>query len=213
MSNDNGVLDWKTPNVVQQVDMTLLDYHPLNPRRSASDERMKQLIESIIKEGVFVPVGVTPCPERENVGLVFDGNRRLFAARKAGCTRIPALLDPRELGEKELLVRLGLRNEFREDLNPVDRGNHFIRLQETGMRVDQIAATYQVSTQHVEEYMRIPVHLSDSAQRHVATGAIPATTAITLTRFPEAKRDRYASQLISGQLDGKKLRLKRKRSF
>jgi ParB/RepB/Spo0J family partition protein len=80
---------------------------------------MKELVESVIKNGVLQPIGV--CPDGDAYVPLF-GFRRLFAARQAGHAHIPARILPQPADAVELLILQSQENIHRADVCPVRFG-------------------------------------------------------------------------------------------
>ena len=77
---------------------TKAEYLPINKLRPfeghpfyvKDDEEMEQLTESILQQGVLIPLVVRPLPNDEYE--VISGHRRLHACKKAGIETVPALI-------------------------------------------------------------------------------------------------------------------------
>ena len=62
-----------------------------HPFKVVDDWDMVALTESIRKNGIISPVVVRPIEGTENYEII-SGHRRIFAAKKAGLTEVPALI-------------------------------------------------------------------------------------------------------------------------
>ena len=62
-----------------------------HPYKVVDDWDMVALTESIRKSGIINPVVVRPIEGSENYEII-SGHRRIFAAKKAGLTEVPALI-------------------------------------------------------------------------------------------------------------------------
>lgn len=62
-----------------------------HPYRVVDDWDMVALTESIRKSGIITPIVVRPIEGTENYEII-SGHRRIFAAKKAGLTEVPALI-------------------------------------------------------------------------------------------------------------------------
>ena len=61
-----------------------------HPFKVLDDEKMHELVESIMLNGVLVPVTVRPLEDGEYE--MISGHRRLFAVKEIGLARIPAIV-------------------------------------------------------------------------------------------------------------------------
>ena len=60
-----------------------------HPFKVIADDKMEELINSVIESGVITPVLLRPAGE--NQYEMISGHRRMYAARKAGLSTVPAL--------------------------------------------------------------------------------------------------------------------------
>ncbi len=67
-----------------------------HPFKILDDEKMDELVESILENGILSPVVVRPIYDGFEL---ISGHRRTHAAKKAGLTSIPAVI--RELSDEE----------------------------------------------------------------------------------------------------------------
>lgn len=78
-----------------QVPLSLIDFDPLQPRRTLDESGIAELAESIRTHGVLEPVSLRRSKEIDGRYIVNRGERRVRAARHAGLTSVPAFLDER----------------------------------------------------------------------------------------------------------------------
>ena len=93
------------------------------PRRSFSDEELRDLVESIREKGVLQPVIVRPATDGYEL---VAGERRLRAARAAGVETIPAIV--KRFSDRESLEAALVENIQRADLNAVELAEAYHRL-------------------------------------------------------------------------------------
>lgn len=107
----------------------------LQPRRSIDDAKLKELATSIKVHGVLSPILL----RREGGRLeVVAGERRLRAARMAGLVSVPAVV--KEVSSGEALEMALVENLQREDLNPIEEAEAYLRLQdEFGLTQEKVA--------------------------------------------------------------------------
>ncbi len=102
---------------VPEIPVEQLWESPKNPRKHFSAAAMAELVESVRKNGVRVPLQVRP--RLQGGGYeIGAGHRRYRAAVEAGCERVPCIV--REMGDLEFLELLTFENKGREDVQPLE---------------------------------------------------------------------------------------------
>lgn len=124
--------------ISMNLDISLIDPSPLNPRTIFSDEGIQELSDSIQKYGLQSEILVRPKNGRYE--LIF-GERRLRASKKAGLTTIRAKCE--DLSDSEAKIRAFIENLQRENLTPIEEGDAFVRLlDEPDMTVKRLCAIW-----------------------------------------------------------------------
>lgn len=105
----------KNAGGIKEVELSLIDSNPNQPRKNFDPTALKELSDSIKVHGVIQPIILN-----ENNGryLIVAGERRVRASAMAGLTAIPAVIKkytPQQVKEVSLL-----ENIQREDLNPIE---------------------------------------------------------------------------------------------
>ena len=74
--------------------IAISNLHPFegHPYKVIDNEEMEALTESILQNGIVSPLIVRPLENTDSEYEVISGNRRLYAAQKAGLTDVPALI-------------------------------------------------------------------------------------------------------------------------
>jgi len=78
-----------------EVRLELIDFDPVQPRRTINESTLGELAASIEAQGVLEPVSLRSHPERAGRYIVNRGERRVRASRLAGKLTVPAFLDDR----------------------------------------------------------------------------------------------------------------------
>ena len=88
-----------------------------HPFKVLDDEKMHELVESIMLNGVLVPVTVRPFEDGEYE--MISGHRRLFAVKEIGLERIPAIV--KKYDDDEAIIAMVDSNLQREELLPSEK--------------------------------------------------------------------------------------------
>lgn len=108
---------------VAQLSIDLIDPNPLQPRHVFQHDRLEELAQSIRANGIIQPLVVRRRAERYQL---VAGERRLRAAKIAGVTQVPAVIQ--DIPDERLLEITLIENIQREDLNAIEAAQAFDRL-------------------------------------------------------------------------------------
>lgn len=100
---------------LKEISIDSISPNPFQPRQTWDDGALEELVASIRRYGVLQPIIVR---KTDRGYEVVAGERRLRAAKKAGFSRIPAIV--RELSDRDLMEYALVENLQREDLNPIE---------------------------------------------------------------------------------------------
>lgn len=142
----------------------------LQPRTAFDEEKIRELADSIQKQGVIQPLIVAP---KSNGGYeLIAGERRLRASRAIGLERVPVII--KTVDEEEMLALSLVENIQREDLNPIEEAQAYRELVEQfGHTQDDVAAKVGKSRVAVANSMRL-LKLPKVIQDDVAGGRYSA---------------------------------------
>lgn len=88
-----------------------------HPFKVIADDKMEELINSVKESGVITPVLLRPVGE--NHYEMISGHRRMYAARKAGLSTVPAIV--RDMTDDEAVIAMVDANIQREELLPSEK--------------------------------------------------------------------------------------------
>lgn len=135
----------------------------------------------------------------EDTFVCLDGERRLRAARKLGLTRIPVIIEDKDLSPAEILQRQLVLDCQKEHLTAVERAKAIQALmRESGWSASQTAQRVGVSPATVTKLLAV-LELPDATQDQVANGTLGMSTAYAIARTndPDAR-----TQLIDAASNG-----------
>ena len=167
------------------------------PRRHFAPEALQELADSIRQKGVLQPVLVSPLPDG-NYQLI-AGERRWRASKLAGLTEIPVVI--KNLSETERFQIALIENIQREDLNPLELAQGYVRLMEefrmTQESVAQVVGKDRAVVANTIRLLQLPEEMRDA----LVSGKISAGHARALVGLSDsaAQADLF-QRIISEQL-------------
>jgi ParB family chromosome partitioning protein len=122
------------PSGLQQIPIHQIDPNPVQPRTVFTADKLGELADSIRANGIIQPLVLQRAGERYQL---VAGERRWRAARLAGLTEVPAVIQ--EFAADKLLQIALIENIQREDLNPI----------EVAHALDRLATDYSLSHEEI----------------------------------------------------------------
>lgn len=163
---------------IKHLPIDSIEPNPYQPRRSFSDESLKELALSIRSQGVLQPLLVrTPgagdeASESKQQYELIAGERRLRAAKLCGLRTVPAIV--RSMSDDQSFILAMIENLQREDLNPLDEAAGLSNLQKRlGASQDDLARAVGKSRSAIANALRL-LHLPDDVQQDIREGRISA---------------------------------------
>ncbi len=165
-----------------EIDVNELQSNPLQPRGLIMPESLSELVESIKEHGVLEPLVVAKTPAGYQI---IAGERRWRASKLAGLKVVPAII--KETNQRGMLEMALVENVQREDLNPLERGQAFLRLmEEFGLTNKEIAGRISKSAAFVSNSIRL-LNLPDALKDGLLTGLISEGHARALAAIDDTK--------------------------
>jgi ParB family chromosome partitioning protein len=155
-----------------EIALDLIRRNPAQPRRTFTEENLRELADSLKTKGVLQAILVRPDPKEEGKYQIIAGERRWRAARMAGLSSIPAVV--RNVDELELLEIGIIENVQRSDLNPIEEAEAYDALMKRfGRTQESLASSVGKSRAHITNTLRL-LQLPENARTHVREGRISA---------------------------------------
>lgn len=175
--------------ITNSIGIDQIDPNPLQPRRLFQQERLSELAQSIVANGIIQPLVVRKVGERYQL---VAGERRWRAAKLANLARVPVVVQ--EIPDERLLEITLIENIQREDLNPIETAVAFDRMarelsltaEEIGQRTGKDRTTIINSTR----LLQLPADL----QQLVAERRLSAGHARCLLTLPTADLQREVAE-------------------
>lgn len=167
IGNIEEVADTPEAAGLSEIDIDRIQRGRYQPRQVFEPEALQELADSIREQGVVQPIVVRP--EGDHFELV-AGERRWRAAQLAGLQKIPAVV--RELDAKSVAAIALIENIQREDLNPLEEAQAFMRLiEEFDLTHQQVADSVGRSRTAVSNLLRL-LDLADPVKQQVNEGLL-----------------------------------------
>lgn len=179
-------------------------------RKRFDEEPLVGLAQSIAESGVLQPVLV----RREGCSFVcVDGERRLRAAKRAGLTTVPVIIEDRELSPVEVALRRTVLNSQRQDLTPIERARAFSKLiEESGWTAAEVARRTGFSEATVSRLTAL-LTLPDEVVKRIDAGEISASTGYQIAIAGNGEeQSKLAEEAASGRLSRDRVTEKTRRS-
>lgn len=168
-------------------------------RTGFGDEEITGLAQSIRETGcILQPLLVR---RDGNLLVVLDGERRLRAARLAGLTHLPVIIEKETLSAEKILHRQLVLDAQRVGLSPMERAKAIgLLMKESGWSAREVAVKLGVSPANVSKLLALTVLPAD-VQTAVANGKVGMSTAYELAKLPDVtERQRLCEKALAGEL-------------
>lgn len=167
---------------VIELEVDSLQANPLQPRGLITSESLAELVESIKEHGVLEPLVVAKTPAGYQI---IAGERRWRAAKLAGLKTVPAII--KETSPRGMLEMALVENVQREDLNPLERAQAFVRLmKEFGLTNKEISQRISKSPPYISNSIKL-LSLPDALKDGLLSGLISEGHARALAGIADHK--------------------------
>ncbi|WP_016757150.1 ParB/RepB/Spo0J family partition protein [Leptospira santarosai] len=157
--------------------------NPSQPRKTFSEESLKELSETIKAHGVIQPIVV----KQLDAGYeIISGERRYRACKLAGFVKIPAIV--KNVSEDQSMEMAIIENIQREDLNPIEEAIAYKTLSEKlNLKITDISARVGKNRSTISNLIRL-LQLPDSVQDLIKNGRISEGHARPLLSLADRKK-------------------------
>ncbi len=176
---------------LQEIPISSIKPNREQPRHRFSDEKIDELAASIKEQGILQPVIV----KKSGSGYeLICGERRARAAQKCGLDKIPAIV--KDLAEDKLLEWALVENIQREDLNPIEEAQAYVRLlEQRGFSQDEVAKKVGKDRSTVANTIRL-MRLPQDILEGLIEGRLQAGHARALLALPTPEHQRQLAKRI-----------------
>lgn len=152
---------------IVELETTMLQPNPLQPRGLISPESLTDLVNSIREQGILEPIVVAKTPAGYQI---IAGERRWRASRILGLVKVPVIV--KETTPQGMLEMSIVENVQREDLNPIERSQAYKRLiDDFNISVTEVAKRVGKSLPYISNSIRL-LTLPDAIKDALAAGVI-----------------------------------------
>ena len=199
------------PEPIFHIEVDKIKPNPYQPRKNFEPDALNELASSIREYGVLHPLVVTKIETASPTGTnveyqLISGERRLMASKLAGLERVPAIVKA-AMTDRERLELAIIENIQRENLNPLETGRAYVKLQEQfGLTQREIAIRVGKSRESVANTMRL-LNLPTFAQDALSNGQINESQARLLLMVSDIKEQQAIfNDLVLNNLSVRELR-------
>ena len=137
---------------IAQIEIEKIETNPFQPRTGFDENALKELAESIKKQGVIQPVTVRKMGYDKY--QLISGERRLRASKMAGLKTIPVFI--RVANDEQMLEMALIENIHRENLNAIEVAISYQRLiEECKLTQDQLSEKVGKDRSTVSNFLRL----------------------------------------------------------
>ncbi|MFB6319279.1 ParB/RepB/Spo0J family partition protein [Saccharicrinis sp. FJH54] len=141
----------KHNDMFDEVEVSLIEANPYQPRTVFEEQALEELAESIAKIGVISPVTLRKQGDKYQI---IAGERRFRASKKAGLEKIPAYI--RKAGDDSMLEMALVENIQREDLDAIEIALSYQRLMdEFDLTQDVVSKRVGKKRATIANYLRL----------------------------------------------------------
>ena len=178
---------------VLEVDISLIDVNPDQPRKIFNEEEIQGLAESIRENGLINPITLR---EKDGQYQIISGERRFRAFKFLNKDKVPALV-LENIDDSKMLELTLVENIQRADLNPIEIARSYKKLiYDLNIKQEELANRVGKSRSTISNSMRI-LDLSENIQNLILESKITeghARAILSLT--DENEREAFAKEII-----------------
>jgi len=169
--------------------------NPYQPRKEFSEEKIKELAQSIKENGLIQPIIVRQSPV---IGYeILAGERRYRASIVAGLSEVPVII--KKLSDQDMMIHSVIENLQREDLNPIEEAKSYQSLIDKGYTHAEIADKMGKSRPYITNIVRL-LTLPNFILTEVETGKLSQAHARLLIQLPVEEQKKLLHHILTDNL-------------
>ncbi|MBE7412807.1 MAG: ParB/RepB/Spo0J family partition protein [Leptospiraceae bacterium] len=177
---------------LKEIKISEIVLNPTQPRKTFSEESIKELSETIKTHGVIQPIVVKKI---ENGYQLISGERRLKACNLAGFIKIPVVV--KNYSDLEIMEAAIIENIQRENLNPVDEALAYQALiEKSSMKISDLAQRVGKNRTTISNLLRI-LQLPELVLKYIKEGKLTEGHARPLLSIGDKQKiERVAEEIF-----------------
>uniref|UniRef100_UPI003F4C3A19 ParB/RepB/Spo0J family partition protein n=1 Tax=Brachyspira catarrhinii TaxID=2528966 RepID=UPI003F4C3A19 len=178
---------------VLEIDVSLIDVNPDQPRKVFNEEEIQGLAESIKENGLINPITLR---EKDGKYQIISGERRFRAFKFLNRDKVPALV-LENIADSKMLELTLVENIQRADLNAIEVARSYKKLiYDLNIKQEELANRVGKSRSTISNSMRI-LDLSENIQNLVLESKISEGHARTILSLDdENEREEFAKEIV-----------------
>lgn len=183
---------------IQDLELDKIVPNRYQPRREFSEDSIKELAETLDKDGLLQPIVVREDGDQYEI---IAGERRYRAAKSLGWETIPAII--KNMDDDQAASLALIENLQREDLNPIDEAKAYTNLMKlNNLTQTALAKDMGKSQSYVANKLRL-LKLGDEVQQALIEGKITARHGRALIGLSEDDQKRVLAEIEAKGLNVK----------
>lgn len=183
---------------IQDLELDKIVPNRYQPRREFSEDSIKELAETLDKDGLLQPIVVREDGDQYEI---IAGERRYRAAKSLGWETIPAIV--KNMDDDQAAFLALIENLQREDLNPIDEAKAYTNLMKlNNLTQTALAKDMGKSQSYVANKLRL-LKLGDEVQQALIEGKITARHGRALIGLSEDDQKRVLAEIEAKGLNVK----------
>ncbi|MDB6243468.1 nucleoid occlusion protein [Lactobacillus amylovorus] len=176
---------------IQDIELDKIVPNRYQPRREFSDDSIKELAETLDKDGLLQPIVVRE--DGEDHYEIIAGERRYRAANSLNWETIPAIVN--NMNDDQAASLALIENLQREDLNPIDEAKAYTNLMKLNdLTQTALAKDMGKSQSYVANKLRL-LKLDDDVQKALIEGKITARHGRALLNLSDDDQERVLKEI------------------
>ena len=183
---------------IQDIELSKIKPNQFQPRRQFSENSIKELAQTLDKEGLLQPIVIREDGEEYEI---IAGERRFRAAQLLAWEKIPAIVNNMDDDQAAFLALI--ENLQRENLNPIDEAKAYTNLMKlNNLTQAELAKDMGKSQSYVANKLRL-LKLTPKVQSYLASGEISARHGRALVGLSERDQSRVVDEILANNLNVK----------
>lgn len=183
-------------NMIYEVEIDKVDPNPDQPRTNFDEEDLKELSNSIKREGLIQPILAREMPD--GTYQIIAGERRWQASKRAGLKTVP--IQVKNVDDDKALELALIENIQRTDLNPIEEAYAYKKLMERNkMTQADIAQAVSKGRSTIANALRL-LDLPEEAQKMLFEDQITAGHARAILSAPKERRASLTQKIADNNM-------------